>query len=309
MSKKEKNISAEAAKEKAPKAAEAEKTSGSKAAFIIGVVLCVILVPILIMNCALIVMNFIDPDRPPALFGYTPMIVLTDSMEPLIDTGDIIISQKVNPDDVNVGDVISFFDPTSPDNAILTHRVISIYTEGDTRYAVTAGDNNANSDYVRDLNNAKNAKENASEQIDAVNAKVTKMKDEKRPDYEYVVYSSHRDSKPVALTEDKLIGAYVYTRIPLLGKVSMFMQTTWGWVICIAVPLIAFLAFELISRKKKEKAKSTETDELLAKIAELEALKASMAAANGGAENKTDAPVNDSANDVAESPKDDSSNE
>ena len=297
MSKKEKKISAEKP--------ENENTKGSKAAFIIGVVLCVILVPILIVNCALIVMNFIDPDRPPSLFGYTPMIVLTDSMEPLIDTGDIIISQKVDPATINEGDVISFFDPTSPDNAILTHRVISIYEEGDTRYAVTAGDNNANSDYQRDLNNAKKAEVDASTKIDEVNAKATKMQDKQRPDYEYVVYSSHKDSKPVALTEEKIIGAYAYTRVPFVGKVSMFMQTTWGWIICIAVPLLAFLAFELISRKKKDKSQSKDMDALLA---ELEALKAAKAAAESGADKSAENSA-DSANDVAETPKDDSANE
>jgi hypothetical protein len=55
----------------------------------------------------------------------------------------------------------------------------------------------------------------------------------------------------------------------------MFMQTTWGWIICIAVPLLAFIAYELISRKMKDKNSNKDMDALLA---ELEALKAAKAA-------------------------------
>jgi hypothetical protein len=65
----------------------------------------------------------------------------------------------------------------------------------------------------------------------------------------------------------------------------MFMQTTWGWVICIAVPLVLFLAYELISRKKSDKSKAKDMDALLA---ELEALKAAKAAADGASAPEAD---------------------
>ena len=278
-----------AVKEKEP------STTGSKVSLIIGIVLCVILVPILIMNCALIVVGFTEPDRPPSLFGYTPMIVLTDSMDPLIAEGDIIIAQKCDPNSINVGDVISFFDPASPTDAILTHRVISIYEEGGVRYAVTAGDNNASSDYERDRRNARNDETDPNGKLAEVEAKATIVKDEKDPSYEYVVYEGHKDSKPVELTDKEIVGAYTYTRLPFVGKVSMFMQTTWGWVICIAVPLILFIGYELISRKKKDASKAKDMDALLA---ELEALKAAKAAAEGVS---ADAPANDSSDNATES--------
>ena len=283
--------------------AENEKVNkGSKAAFIIGIVICVILVPILIMNCALIVVSFANPDKPPSLFGYTPMIVLTDSMEPLIMTGDVVIAKAVDPNTITEGDVISFFDPASPDDAILTHRVISIYEEDGVRYANTAGDNNANSDYQRDLRIAGDPETGSAEKKAEVAAKATIAKDKKTGD-EYVIYEGHKDSKPVQLTEDVIIGTYSYTRLPFVGKVSMFMQTTWGWVICIAVPLLAFLAYELITRKKKDKSKEKDMDALLA---ELEALKAAKAATEGApvAEAEVAAPETaDAAQD--DSPKDD----
>ena len=254
------------------------KTTGSKVSLIIGIVLCVILVPILIMNCALIVVGFTQPDRPPSLFGYTPMIVLTDSMDPLIAEGDIIIAKTCDPNSVKVGDVISFFDPSSPTDAILTHRVIAIEEIDGVRYATTAGDNNANTDYQRDREDARNSNNDPDAALAAVDAKATIVKDEYKPEYEYVLYEGHKDSKPVELNEKELVGTYSYTRIPFVGKVSMFMQTTWGWIICIAVPLILFIAYELISRKKKDKSKAEDMNALLA---ELEALKAAKAAAEG----------------------------
>lgn len=288
MNKKGKNASAE----------NESKSKGSKVSLIIGIVLCVILVPILIVNCALIVIGFTNPDKPPSLFGFTPMIVLTDSMEPLINEGDIIFAQAVHPDSVEVGDVISFFDPGSTSDAILTHRVIDIYTEGDVRYAVTAGDNNANRDYERDRRNASKDENDPDGKLAEIEAKATIIDDDKKSGYEYVVYESHKDAKPVELNDKNLVGAYTYTRVPFVGKVSMFMQTTWGWIICIAVPLLALLAYELISRKKKDKSKEKDMDALLA---ELEALKAAKAAAEG-----TDMPAEADTNDAAETANGDS---
>ena len=281
---------------------EEKEKKGGKVSLVIGIVLCCILVPILIMNCVLIVVSFANPEKPPSVFGLTPMIVLTDSLEPLINEGDIIISKTCDPDSVKVGDVISFFDPASPTDAILTHRVIDIYEEGGVRYAITAGDNNASTDYERDRKVAKIDKNDPDGKLAEVEAKATIVKDENKKGYEYVVYEGHKDSKPVALIESELVGTYNYTRIPFVGKVSMFMQTTWGWVICIALPLVAFIAYELITRKKKDKGETKNMDALLA---ELEALKAAKAAAEAG-ESPASAPENDStdsSNEVNDAPK------
>ena len=44
----------------------------------IGISLCVILIPILIVNCTLIVKSFLNKDEVPDFGGYLPLIVLTD---------------------------------------------------------------------------------------------------------------------------------------------------------------------------------------------------------------------------------------
>lgn len=287
-------------KNKAVKAESEKATTGSKISLIIGIVLCAILVPILVINCALIVVGIVNPGKPPSLFGYTPMIVLSPSMDPLFTEGDMIIVQTVDPATVNEGDVITFFDPASTSDSVLTHRVIDIYEKDGKRYAVTAGDFNANNSYERDLRIAEKAEDTVTEK-QKVFDKATIVEDPKKPGYEYVVYEPHKDSKDVELNERNLIGTYSYTRVPFVGKVSMFMQTTWGWIICIAVPLIALLAYELITRRKKDKSKNQDMDALLA---ELEALKAAKAAAD--AATVVDEPAeNTDAAQAADTPTDD----
>ena len=69
-----------------------EKTSHSNKIFtIIGIVLCIILIPILIINVTLIVKSYTNKDEVPKIGGFCPLIVLTGSMEPEISSGDLII--------------------------------------------------------------------------------------------------------------------------------------------------------------------------------------------------------------------------
>ena len=297
--------------EKKASAEKEPKTKGSKVTFVIGIVLCVILIPILIINCTLIINGFVT-DRPPSVFGYTPLVVLTESMDPLIAEGDVIFAKDVDADDIKVGDVISFFDPASPDDAVLTHRVIAIETDEEgNRSAITAGDNNAKREYETDKIFASGTPDGSDERLQLEKAQI--IEDANKPGYEYVVYGGqkdedgkvtfeHRDVKELPLTNSEIIGIYSYTNIPAVGKVVMFMQSTWGWVICIAIPLLAFLAYELVSRKKKDNSKAKDMDALLA---ELEALKAAKAAAEGA----TTASENAEANEAAEAAENDSTND
>ena len=49
---------------------------------VIGTVLCIILIPILIINCTLIIKSFTS-EEVPSVAGKLPLIVLTDSMYPV----------------------------------------------------------------------------------------------------------------------------------------------------------------------------------------------------------------------------------
>ena len=74
------------------------------------------------------------------IFGFQFYTVLTGSMEPNYEIGDLIIGRSVNPNQISENDIITFsvdeFDNT------VTHRVIEVVKEnGKTMYR-TKGDNN-----------------------------------------------------------------------------------------------------------------------------------------------------------------------
>ena len=196
---------------------------------IVGIVLCIILVPILILNCILLVQGMVNEDKVPSIGGNVPLIVLTESMEPKIKDGDVIVCKTADPDDVKVGDVISFFDPEGTGTSTVTHRVIEILIDPDTgaKSFRTQGDNN-----------------------------------------------NIEDRLPVPA--ENLVGIWSGVRIPALGNVIMFMQSTLGLIVCIFLPITALIAYELIRRKRQDSEKQTDIELLKA---ELEALKAARAEA------------------------------
>lgn len=96
---------------------------------VVGTILCLILLPILIFNVSLIVKSYTNPEEVPSLGGVFPLIVLTDSMYPEIHSGDLIICHTQDPENVRVGDVISFWDPMGSGTSIVTHKVVALTQE------------------------------------------------------------------------------------------------------------------------------------------------------------------------------------
>lgn len=124
-----------------------KSTTGHKILTAVGVILCIILIPILVINCTLIVKSYTDKDNVPSIGGVMPLIVLTDSMYPGIQSGDLIICHTEKAENVKVGDVISFFDPMGNGTSVVTHRVVEITKDNDGKLAwVTKGDANNTND-------------------------------------------------------------------------------------------------------------------------------------------------------------------
>lgn len=210
-----------------PEAQTKEQTSRpldkkQKVLNIVGITLCIILIPILIVNCVLIVKGIANEDEVPGIFGRTPLIVLTDSMYPEIESGDIIICKDIDPSDVKIGDVISFFDPESNGTAVVTHRVIDVLHHEGKLYFRTQGDNN-------------NAVDKAS------------------------------------VPEENLVGIWTGTRLNGLGHVALFMQSTWGLIVCIFIPIAAFVVYEVLRRRKQDGKQKQDMDALMAELAALKA--------------------------------------
>ena len=76
---------------------------------------------------------------------YRVSIVLSDSMKPHWSAGDVILSTPERPDQVRVGQVISF-NPPIDGRPSVTHRVIEITEPGATPVIRTKGDANAAAD-------------------------------------------------------------------------------------------------------------------------------------------------------------------
>lgn len=85
--------------------------------------------------------------KPVNVFGRSLLTVVTGSMEPSLHTGDYIYVKKVPPDELEVGDVITFrSEEGDVSGKLVTHRIIEITPEGDF---VTKGDANTIADSKR----------------------------------------------------------------------------------------------------------------------------------------------------------------
>ena len=81
--------------------------------------------------------------QPPSVFGFSPMVVVSGSMEPELPVGTFIVSRKVTPSQVKERDVIVFYGTVGSTTGIITHRVIEVHGEGDSAMFTTMGDANS----------------------------------------------------------------------------------------------------------------------------------------------------------------------
>lgn len=112
----------------------------------VGILLCVVLIPILVVNTTLIVKSFIHPDEVPGFLGYKPFIVLSGSMEPEFYSGDIVIVKETEAGTLKVSDIIAFRSGQS----VITHRITEIKDlEAGEKQFITKGDNNNVEDAIK----------------------------------------------------------------------------------------------------------------------------------------------------------------
>ena len=82
------------------------------------------------------------------IFNHNATVILTESMEPTIATGGVVVTQKVKSmDELKVGDIITYTVYDQNNDAVnICHRVRAITDEG---IIVTKGDNNKKYDSYR----------------------------------------------------------------------------------------------------------------------------------------------------------------
>jgi signal peptidase I len=77
----------------------------------------------------------------PYAFGMRSYTVMSGSMEPAIDTGDVVVERTVDPQTIRPGDIVSFRDPTRH-NHLITHRVRRVAISDGSVHVITRGDAN-----------------------------------------------------------------------------------------------------------------------------------------------------------------------
>lgn len=91
---------------------------------------------IMLYNIVLLYMSYIDKFDTPQFYIYKAYIISTESMQPTLNKGDVIIIKKAKKEDLKENDIITYKDK----GEIITHRIVEIKPNGN-RY-ITKGDNN-----------------------------------------------------------------------------------------------------------------------------------------------------------------------
>ena len=208
---------------------------------IVGIVLCAILLPILIVNIIMIINSYVNKDEAPSIGKYVPFIVQSDSMAGTIESGDIIITKKIEPEDVEEGDIISFYDPEGNGTAVVTHRVLKREIVNGELVFLTIGDV-VLQENIEEYGSLEQIPENVLDLIVEV------------------------------VPQENVISEYSF-RIALVGNVSLFMSTVPGFIVCVLLPLLLFLAYDIIMRRISDKANEKDTKALLEEIELLKAEK------------------------------------
>ena len=113
-----------------------------------------VLLVVAVIFCFTVVVQ-IQTKRYVSIFGFSVFRVVTDSMEPAIPVGALILNKETDIEKIKVGDIICFRSLESYMNGnIVTHRVVDIKTIEGKIALTTRGDSNNSEDsyYVMESN-------------------------------------------------------------------------------------------------------------------------------------------------------------
>lgn len=92
-------------------------------------------VPLLTVVLAIVAWMDID------VLGYRPLVVMSGSMRPALQPGDIAVVEVIPAHEARLGDVVSFRDPSRA-QVLVTHRVVAAHEAGAQISFITQGDAN-----------------------------------------------------------------------------------------------------------------------------------------------------------------------
>lgn len=108
----------------------------------INIIIDIILIIIMLYNISLIAQSILRPDKTPNFLGIKTYVIISGSMEPNINIGDLVIAKKTK-NELQIGDVISY----RKGHSVITHRISQkIENENGEKIYKTKGDNNNTED-------------------------------------------------------------------------------------------------------------------------------------------------------------------
>ena len=158
-------------------------------------------------------------------FQLTTISTLTESMRPTIEPGDVIMLKKVDEEDIEINDVISFYNYARGQNRQgetvwikirIVHRLIDI--DDETGAYITQGDNNTSIDTIYDEN-----------------------------------------GNITDLTYDQVIGAYVF-RLPFVGTIVTGLRNPVLVGLLIVNIGIIVVIVKLVKKKEEPKTEGEDHD-------------------------------------------------
>lgn len=76
---------------------------------VIGIIVCILIIPILVVNITLFAKSITRPNTPADFMGYMPLVVGNNNMSPEIDKDDLVIVKSAdNYENLEAGTIISF---------------------------------------------------------------------------------------------------------------------------------------------------------------------------------------------------------
>lgn len=116
----------------------------SKIKKIINLIIYPIITILLICSIFIVLQVIKNPGETANLFGYKVFNIISGSMEPNLNIGDIVIIKEIKTENIEKGDIITF----RQEESAITHRVVDIVKENENTYYQTKGDNNNANDDV-----------------------------------------------------------------------------------------------------------------------------------------------------------------
>ncbi|MBP5766481.1 MAG: signal peptidase I [Clostridia bacterium] len=258
-----------------------KNTASNKILTVVGIILCIILVPILVVNVTMIIKGLVNKDKVPTVGGFAPMIVLTDSMNP--PTSDEYA--PMYPIDMTFKDTATSGTRAEVKelfiNRVDTKRTLELSIDGEktTFKKIMSGDliiiktAKAEDIKVGDVISFLDPKSGSSA---VVTHRVIALEYNEATG-ELINFRTRGDNNnaadPDPVPVENLVGKWTGKTFGALGNIAIFLQSTPGLILCIAVPIVLLVGYEIIRRRKTDTAKKKDTDALLKELEELRALK------------------------------------